>query len=150
LGDGTSVTFLHPPAGTPGRTADDQCVVARIDCGPIRTLLVSDSGAETEAALLRGNREDLGADILVLGRHAEDLFATEEFLAAVRPRAIVLAAPDPFREGSDEPALRERLAATGAEIFHQEECGAVSITFRPEHAEIRCYLGGQSAEISPR
>ena len=150
LGDGTLVTVLHPPAGTPGRTADDQCVVARIDCGPIRTLLMSDSGAETEAALLRGNREDLGADILVLGRHAEDLFATEEFLAAVRPRAIVLAAPDPFREGSDEPALRERLAATGAEIFHQEECGAVTITFRAEHAEVRGFPDRRSAEISPR
>jgi ComEC/Rec2-related protein len=150
LGDGSSVTFLHPPAGAAGRTADDQCVVARIDSVSFRTLLLSDSGAETEAALLRGDREHLRADILVLGRHNEDLFATEAFLAAVRPRAIVLAAADPFREGSDEPALRERLAATGAKIFDQQQCGAVTITFRPEHAEIRGYLGGQSAKISPR
>jgi ComEC/Rec2-related protein len=150
LGDDSSVTFLHPPAGTPGRTADDQCVVARIDCGRFRTLLMSDSGAETEAMLLRGNHGDLRADILVLGRHAEDLFAKEEFLAAVRPRVVVLAAPDSFREGSDEPALRERLAATGAEIFNQEECGAVTITFRPGHAEIRGFLDRRSVEILPR
>ena len=150
LGDDSSVTFLHPPAGTPGRTADDQCVVARIDCGPFRTLLMSDSGAETEATLLRGGREGLRADILVLGRHAKDLFAKEEFLAAVRPRVVVLAAPDPFREGSDEAALRERLTATGAEIFDQSICGAVTIRFGERKAELSAFLDGQSIELRAR
>jgi competence protein ComEC len=150
LGDDSSVTFLHPPAGTPGRTADDQCVVARIDCGPFRTLLMSDSGAEAEATLLRGDREGLRADILVLGRHAEDLFAKEEFLAAVGPRVVVLAAPDPFREGSDEAALRERLTATGAEIFDQSICGAVTIRFGERKAELSAFLDGQSIELRAR
>ena len=150
LGDDSSVTFLHPPAGTPGRTADDQCVVARIECGPFRTLFMSDSGAETEATLLRGDREDLRADILVLGRHAEDLFAKEEFLAAVRPRVVVLAAPDPFREGSDEPALRNRLTASGAKVFDQENCGAVILTTTSRGLEIRGFLDKSTAELSAR
>ena len=111
---------------------------------------MSDSGAETEAMLLRGDCEDLRADILVLGRHSEDLFAKEEFLAAVRPRVVVLAAPDPFPEGSDEAALRERLTATGAEIFDQQECGAVTIIYHPGHAEIRGFLDHRSVEIPPR
>lgn len=111
---------------------------------------MSDSGAETEAALLRGERDALRADVLVLGRHGDDFFATAEFLAAVKPRAIILAAPDPFREGSDEPALRERLAATGAEVFDQSTCGAVTIRFGHRNAELRSFLGEQSAEFHAR
>ncbi|MFM8230107.1 MAG: hypothetical protein ACKOAL_02680, partial [Chthoniobacterales bacterium] len=87
---------------------------------------------------------------LVLGRHGDDVFATSEFLAAVKPRAIVLAAPDPFREGSDEPALRERLAATGAEIFDQSKSGAVTIRFGQRNAELRAFLGEQSFELRAR
>jgi beta-lactamase superfamily II metal-dependent hydrolase len=86
----------------------------------------------------------------VLGRHAEDLFAKEEFLAAVRPRVVVLAAPDSFREGSDEPALRERLAVTGAEVFNQSKTGAVTIRFGERKAELRAFLGEQSVELRAR
>ena len=68
----------------------------------------------------------------------------------MKPRAIILAAPDPFREGSDEPALRERLAETGAEIFDQSSCGAVTILVGDEKAELRAFLGGQSAELRAR
>jgi len=149
-GDDTAINFLHPSSGKPGRTADDQCIVARIDHGPFRVLLMSDSGVETEVALLRGDRNALRADVLVLGRHASDLFATSEFLEAVAPRAVVIAAPDSFHEATDEPALRERLAATGAEIFDQSSCGAVTIRFGDEKAELRAFLGGQSAELRAR
>ncbi|MFM8229887.1 MAG: ComEC/Rec2 family competence protein, partial [Chthoniobacterales bacterium] len=149
-GDDTAINFLHPSSGKPGRTADDQCIVVRIDHGPFRVLLMSDSGAETEAALLRGNRDALRADVLVLGRHGDDVFANSEFLAAVKPRAIVLAAPDPFREGSDEPALRQRFAATGAEIFDQTKNGAVTIRFGQRNAELRAFLGEQSFELRAR
>ena len=149
-GDDTTVAFLHPSLGQPGRAADDQCVVVRIDHGLFRVLLMSDSGAETETALLRRDRDALRADVLVLGRHGDDVFGTSEFLAAVKPRAIILAAPDPFREGSDEPALRERLAETGAEVFDQAICGAVTIRFGERNAELRAFLGEQSCELRAR
>ena len=149
-GDDTAITFLHPFPAKPGRTADDQCLVTRIDHGPFRVLLMADSGAETERALLRGNRDGLRADVLVLGRHGDDVFATSEFLAAVKPRAIILAAPDPFREGGAEPALRERLAGSGAEIFDQSACGAVTVRFGDRDAELRAFLGGQSADLRAR
>lgn len=149
-GGGTFVTILHPAAGRGGRTADEQCIVARIDHGSFRMLLMSDSGLETETALLRGDRGDLQADVLVLGRHRGDLFATEEFLTAVQPRAIILAPHDPFGEGSSEPSLRTRLFATGAELFDQDECGAVIVTFSNHIAKVRGFLANQSFELSPK
>jgi competence protein ComEC len=149
-GPDTSVTILHPGPTNRARVADDQSIVARIDHGPFRILLMSDSGATAEDALVRANAQRLRADVLVLGRHKEDLFATEEFLAAVRPRVIVLAPADPFRDGSNEPALRARLSATGATLFNQEDCGAVIMTFNQGSAELRGYLNGQEANLRPR
>jgi beta-lactamase superfamily II metal-dependent hydrolase len=139
-GDDTTVTILHPAPADRARLADDQSIVARIDHGRFRILLMSDSGATVEDALARREAGGLRADILVLGRHKEDLFATGEFLAAVQPRVVILAPRDPFRDGSDEPALRARLAATGAELFDQEECGAVIVTFRGDQAGVSGFL----------
>ena len=149
-GAGTSVTILSPAPAQKSRVADDQSVVVRLETRGLRTLLMSDAGAATEDYLLRHCAEQLPADILVLGRHGEDLFATAAFLEAVQPRVIVLAPVDPFRDGRDEPALRTRLAATGAELFAQDECGAVIVTFEDGLAELRGFLNGQKLELRPR
>jgi hypothetical protein len=68
----------------------------------------------------------------------------------VRPAVIVLSRADPFREGSDEPALRNRLAATGAEIFDQEQCGAVILTATRHGLEVRGYLDQRSTVLPVR
>jgi len=149
-GAGTSVTILSPAPAQKSRVADDQSVVVRLETRGLRTLLMSDAGAATEDYLLRHRAEQLPADILVLGRHGEDLFATAAFLEAVQPRVIVLAPVDPFRDGRDEPALRTRLASTGAELFAQDECGAVIVTFEDGRAELRGFLNGQKLELRPR
>jgi competence protein ComEC len=149
-GPDTTVTILHPGPTNRARVADDQSIVARIDHGPFRILLMSDSGAAAEDALVRADAQRLRADVLVLGRHKEDLFATGQFLAAVRPRVIVLAPADPFRDGSNEPALRTRLGATGATLFNQDDCGAVIMTFDQGSVELRGYLNGQKANLPPR
>ena len=140
LGKSTTIRILHPLPGKASRQADDQCIVARVDLEGFRVLLMSDSGAATEDALVRREGDELHSDVVVMGRHGADLTATEAFLRAVRPAVIVLSRADPFREGSDEPALRNRLAATGAEIFDQEQCGAVILTATRHGLEVRGYL----------
>lgn len=149
-GDDTSVLVLRPGPSDRARVADDQSIVVRIDHGPFRVLLMADSGAVAEEALVRSHAAELRSDILILGRHAGDVTATEDFLAAVRPRAIILAPRDPFRDGRDEPALRARLAASGAEVFPQDDCGAVIVTFQQGRAGLRGFLGGSELELSPR
>lgn len=149
-GDDTTVTILRPGPSDRARIADDQSIVARIDHRAFRILLMSDSGAAAEDALVRAAPGELRADILVLGRHKEDLFATEAFLAAVQPHAVILAPRDPFRDGSDEPALRQRLAASGAEIFDQEQTGAVILTVTRPGLEIRGYLDHKVSTITAR
>lgn len=149
-GPGSIVRILAPDPRDAARTADDQAIVAAIETQGFRVLLMSDAGSITEDTLVRRHGAELCSDILVLGRHGEDVFATQEFLEAVRPRLIVLAQADPFREGSGEPALRERLDATGAAIFDQTECGAVTLTFSDGRAHARGFLNGRSTTLERR
>ena len=146
----TTVRVLAPDSRSVGRAADDQVLAVRLDTGAFRVLLMSDAGAETENHLARHRAGELRSDILVLGRHGEDVFATESFLAAVQPRVIILAARDPFRDGSDEAALQKRLLASGAEIFAQEECGAVTATFDRDRASLRGFLGDRHLVLPAR
>jgi ComEC/Rec2-related protein len=149
-GPRTTIDILSPSPGQRARLADDQVLVTRLRTGPFTTLLMSDAGAVIENRLATKDPENLRADIVLFGRHGNDLFATAEFLAAVQPRAIILAPADPFRDGRDEPALRARLAATGAEIFDQETCGAVTIIFHPDRAEMRSFLDDRSVTLPPQ
>ena len=142
--------ILHPSKDGASRTADDQAIVARISMQGFRVLLMSDSGAATENALIKQFGDDLRSDVVVFGRHGEDITATDAFLRAVQPRVIILNRADPFRDGSDEPALRARLAASGAEVFDQEECGAVILTIISGSLEARGYIDNQSTVLRSR
>lgn len=108
---------------------------------------MSDSGVITEQRLLSRHGPLLKSDVLVLGRHSDDLFATEDFLRAVDPSVIILAPSAPFEDHEGEEALRARLTATGATIFDQEECGAVIITMQENSLEIRAFLTGLSEKL---
>lgn len=149
-GPDTTVRILAPSTSDAARTADDQAVVAAIETNGFRILLMSDAGSMTENALVRRYGADLHSDILVFGRHGEDIFATGEFLEAVRPRLIILAQADPFRENTEETALRERLGATDAAICDQAVSGAVTVTFAGGRALAHGFLNGQSVEIGGR
>ncbi|PYI80060.1 MAG: hypothetical protein DMF05_07670, partial [Verrucomicrobia bacterium] len=64
---------LFPPRGFAGATADDQALVIRLLIPPETfVLFTSDSGAETERALL-SNGSDLQSDILVKGQHHSEI-----------------------------------------------------------------------------
>ena len=145
-GNDTSAEILAP--ADKSRASDDQALVVAIRSHGFRALLMSDAGAATEADLVHSCVDSLHADILVLGRHGEDTFATQEFLDAVRPRIVVLSQADPYRDGSGEPALRERLDTTGALIFDQSQCGAVIAEFNDGWARVRGFLNGQVADLS--
>jgi beta-lactamase superfamily II metal-dependent hydrolase len=150
LGTDAAVRILYPPSGAGSRTADDQTLVARIEVNGFRILLMSDAGAATEDALVRLYGKDLRSNIVIFGRHGEDITATEAFLRATQPDVIVLNRADPFRDGSDEPALHSRLAASKAKVFDQEKCGAVILTATSRGLEIRGFLDKSTAELSAR
>lgn len=150
IGENTVARILFPNSHDTARTADDQAIVVAAEVQGFRVLLMSDSGVVTEDALMQRYSQELPSDILVLGRHGKDIFATEEFLKMVQPRVVVLAPQDAFREKFDEVALRKRLEATKAVIFDQTEAGAVVITFEQRGAQVRGFVNEQVAELQLR
>src|SRR5256714_3048501 len=85
---------LFPPRNFSSPVADDQAYVVQLFVRPSASvLLMSDSGIQTEQALLHSHF-DLRSDIIVKGQHHSGLSASEEFLDAVRPRLIIATSRD--------------------------------------------------------
>jgi len=134
---------LFPSRGFSGATADDQALVMRLSIAPDTSVLfMSDSGAETERALLNTG-QDLQSQILVKGQHHTGASGTSEFLDAVQPRLIIATSTQfPERERiSDEWA--EQLRARGIKLFRQDETGAVELEFFGNEWCARAYLTGE-------
>src|SRR5947199_4386435 len=135
--------LLFPPRGFAGATADDQALVIRLVIPPERfVLFMSDSGAETERALL-SNGSDLQSDILVKGQHHSGISGPAPFLDAVRPRLIIATSREfPEHERINEQ-WAEQLRARGIKLFRQDETGAVELNFSGDEWSARAYLTGE-------
>ncbi|MEP7249026.1 MAG: ComEC/Rec2 family competence protein [Spartobacteria bacterium] len=134
--------ILHPPASWPAKAADDQALVVQLVIdGKYRVLLVSDSGLQTEKALLALPNENLHSDILIKGQHYSGVSGSAAFLEAVQPRLIIATSRDfPARERiPDEWAhlVRER----GITLFRQDETGAVKLEFFRDDWRATAFLG---------
>ena len=143
LGDGATLRVLHPPAGLVRSTSDDKALVVRLECGGRRTLFMSDSGFSTEQWLLE-NEPDLRSDVLVKGWHARDLSGTADFLARVRPQAVICSAPEFGDTGAALDRWSREVSARGITVFRQDQCGAVRVECRAGRIEIRATANGQT------
>ena len=106
--------------------ADERVMVLRLHWHGWRILFLSDAGWRTERAMLECGR-DLGADVIVAGRHRHDSTMGDPFLAAVKPRAIIAGHADfPPEERVPAPwqAACER---AGIRVFHQGRTGGVTL-----------------------
>ncbi|MEQ1859656.1 MAG: ComEC/Rec2 family competence protein [Chthoniobacteraceae bacterium] len=137
------VRVLFPPAGWKRPAADDKALVILVECEGRSVLLMSDSGVATERWLIE-HEPALRADVIVKGHHGKDFSGTADFLAHVRPAAIVVGAPD-FRAPAPQ-SLDEWTAATrsrGVTVFRQDECGAVSVRIRDGAIELAGFVNAQ-------
>lgn len=132
--------ILHPPAGYDRAAADDEALVVQLVIADRwRVLLVSDSGLPTEKLLLKQNAE-LASDILIKGQHTSGVSGSPEFLARVRPRAIVATSPGfPENEQLKEEWALE-VAQRGIRLWRQDRTGAVQLRFYPDRWEATPFL----------
>jgi competence protein ComEC len=135
---------LFPPRGFAGATADDQALVIRLLIAPETSVLfMSDSGAETERALL-SNGSDGRSDILVKGQHYSGISGSAPFLDAVRPRLIIATSREfPEHERISEQ-WAEQLRVRGIKLFRQDETGAVELKFSGDESSARAYMTGEA------
>lgn len=108
------------------RVADERVMVLRLHWRGWRVLFTGDAGLRTERALLESGR-DLAADVIVAGRHRHDASLGDDFLAAVKPQAIIASHADFPPEERIPEAWRESCEQAGIRVFHQGRCGAITL-----------------------
>jgi beta-lactamase superfamily II metal-dependent hydrolase len=148
LGEDASLTFLHADGG-PHASPNENSLVARLDLGGTRVLLMGDAEAggrespsmapspsSIEGTLLACCPSDVAADLLVVGHHGSRTSSRGAFLDAVGASVFIVSS-GPTRYGSvvlpDEDVIHE-LAARGT-------------VFRTDVDDARCATNG--AKIGP-
>jgi competence protein ComEC len=139
---------FFPPRIFSARRADDEAYVIQVSIAPWTSVLfMSDSGVETERALL-SYRLNLHSDIVVKGQHHSGNSCSGPLLEAVRPRLIIATSRDfpPNERISDNWA--EDLRTRGIKLFRQDETGAVTLRFGRDGWEAQSYLTGETFRSS--
>lgn len=131
---------LHPAADDRYAAADDGALVLRSEVHGFRILLVSDLGRLGWRTLLE-READLAADVLVAGLPGRTDVLSEEVLAAVRPRAVILSASESAAPDRVPRALWLRLQRRHLPVFCTGDDGAVCIRLRPGWLAIHSRAG---------
>ncbi|MBP1659034.1 MAG: competence protein ComEC, partial [Candidatus Aminicenantes bacterium] len=121
---------LHPAlaadGGAPAAPSNEDSLVIRLRMGRVSVLLTADAGPAAERALL-GSGLDLRATVLKAGHHGSAGSTSADFLAAVRPRLVLVSAGEGNTYGFPSPALLARCLEAGAEMARTDLDGAVEI-----------------------
>jgi competence protein ComEC len=134
---------LFPPPNFTSPISDDQALVIQLLAGAASTLFMSDSGVNTEQALLTSH-SSLGSDIVVKGQSNSGQSGSTAFLDAVRPRLIIATSRDfPDHERVND-AWAEELEKRGIKLFRQDLTGAVTLSLHHNYWEARSYLTGET------
>lgn len=143
--------ILHPAPATKAKAADDQALVVQLAIDQrYRVLLMSDSGLETERALLAQPNENLRSEILIKGQHHTGVSGSSEFLDAVQPQLIVASSRDfPARERIPDDWARA-VQARGIKLWRQDETGAVRLEFLRDRWEATAFMSQETLRSSSR
>ena len=104
--------------------ANDASLVLRISYGGTTLLLMGDAEREVERRLLAYG-EILNADWLKVGHHGSATSSTEAFLAASRPKGVVVSVGRRNRYGHPSPEAMDRLRQAAVVVHRTDRDGAL-------------------------
>ncbi|MFL6588791.1 MAG: ComEC/Rec2 family competence protein [Chthoniobacterales bacterium] len=135
--------ILFPPADFPANRSDDQALVIQLlVSGRPRALLMSDSGVQTEEALVR-TYPDLRCDVIIKGQHHSGISGSSQFLERVQPSVIVATSRDFPESERIKPEWAETVGVRKIKLLREDETGAVQLRFFPDRWESRSYVTGE-------
>jgi competence protein ComEC len=126
LGDGVRLEILHPDGSFRRDSQNEASVVARLTYGELTVLLTGDAETAAEKAMIDGGRV-LEATVLKAGHHGANASSSEPFLAAVRPRYIIISAGRDNSYGHPHRAMLGRAGEIGAVIMRTDELGTIEL-----------------------
>lgn len=124
VGDDAWIEVLTEPSDLPASSrADERVMILRLDWRGWRILFTSDAGLSIERRLLKSGI-DVSADVIVAGKNANDLHLGDDFLDAVRPRAIIASNADFPAEQKLDLGQVDYWRGKGIQVIDQLESGA--------------------------
>lgn len=140
--DGVKVEVLNPARGDPivSKIHNDLSLVLRISYGRTAFFLASDIGKSVEKELA-GSPAALQSDVLKSPHHGSDSSSSEEFLAAVAPRILVITVGAGNRYNLPNQKTIDRYQDIGVEIYRTDLMGAVEISTDGENLLLRTASG---------
>jgi ComEC/Rec2-related protein len=135
-------SILFPPAGFEGRTAADKSLILRIEDGPARVLLMSDSAFTGEHWLL-DNTHDLRASVIVIDGQSPDLAGTDAFIGAVHPVAAIRGEPAFMAPTGQDRHWAAGLFSQNVTPFLQSATGAVTIDLTQSRVTLSGFVNSQ-------
>lgn len=139
--------LYEPDPWNLGVVADERVMVTRLHWRGWRVLFTADAGLATERALL-DQGGDLRADLVVAGRPGRDASLGDDFLAAVRPMAIVASHADFPADQRVPGRWQAACERRGIRVFHQGRTGAVTLVAEKDGAlSIRGFLDGSDLRL---
>ena len=136
--DGVWLEILHPAAALDPDNQNDNSVSVRLVYEDFSLLLTGDAEQAGEAAMLASGRE-LQALVFKAGHHGSNTSSSAEFLAAVRPRIVIVSAGLDNRYGHPHRELLERVAQIGAVLLRTDELGTIEIVSNGEEMWLQAY-----------
>jgi beta-lactamase superfamily II metal-dependent hydrolase len=146
---GVTLRVLPPAPAGGGDPQNRASVGIVVEFGAFRALLAGDADAEALDHFL-----ELGVpavDVLKAAHHGSNNGDTPEWLAATRPRVVVITVGAGNRYGHPGAEALRRYAAAGAEVFRTDEIGDIIIEAWPDGAFV--VMGPDNevlAEFAPR
>jgi competence protein ComEC len=139
---GTKIEILNPPQANPtvAKVLNDQSLVLKISYGQTAFLLTGDIGKAVEEVLVQ-SQPALQCDVLKSPHHGSDSSNSEEFLAAVAPRFVILSVGAGNRYDLPDPVVISRYQKIGAKLFRTDLCGAVEASSNGQDISFRTASG---------
>jgi competence protein ComEC len=133
--DGVNFRVLHPPPLFPYMKNESSCVL-RVEAGGRVALLPGDISRHVEARLLREQRPQLNADLLIVPHHGSLTSSSEPFIAQVSPRWAVMSTGADNRFHLPRQEIVERYLQSGAEVMDTAQTGALRFRLDAIGAEL--------------
>lgn len=139
---GIEIRVLHPPPPEweRQRVRNDDSVVLEIRYRDVSILLPGDIGRDVERTLAR-SLQLAPTVVLKAAHHGSATSSSDEFLDAVKPRAVIFSTGRGNRFGHPAPVVVERMARRQVAMFNTAHDGAVFVETDGSTVEVRGWTG---------
>lgn len=118
------LTIVCPQKSNYGDNSNNYSIGIRLAFGENSFLFTGDAEEESEQDMLASGM-DLSADVFKTAHHGSDTANTEDFLNAIRPKAVVISCGEGNSYGHPRAAVLNELRQMGVTVYRTDEQGTI-------------------------